>query len=396
MLQLKVALISEEYPPFTFGGVGAVCQDLAQVLSKNGVQTTVLCGRAKHITIEQPNPNLKIIRLPCLDSPPRFLWFQLQNLELFKKLFREFSVLHIMNAEAGGTTAYLGKKLGVPVVTSIHGTYMYPLKKVVSAPFSAWSFHDIGFRTLGFPLHTSMYDICLQASTKIAVCNYATVAELEKSHPNLDLKKVQVIPNAIDFQSLGQVDKSRCVKMHSIISTGRLFWVKGFGLLVEAVNLLKREFPDISLQIFGNGAYRPKLDELIIKFGLQQQVKVTSHIPRQELWDKIAEASIGVQPSLHEAQSVSMLEAMALNKPMIAFNYPFAQEVIREGYNGLLAEPKNVRDLADKIRQLFSDEKKRQQMGQNAYQYVSERHNWRVLIDKYLRMYEQAISTPSA
>ncbi len=273
-------------------------------------------------------------------------------------MLKEFSVLHIMNAEAGGAAAYLGKKLGVPVVTSIHGTYMYPLKKVVSAPFSAWSFRDIGFRTMGFPLHTSMYDICLQASTKIAVCNYATVAELEKAHPNLDLKKVQVIPNAIDFQSLEQVNKSSPVKPHSIISTGRLFWVKGFGLLVEAVNLLKREFPDISLQIFGNGAYRPKLEELIVKFGLQQHVKVTGHIPRQELWGKIAEASIGVQPSLHEAQSVSMLEAMALNKPMVAFKYPFAQEGIAKATTDCLQNPKTSKTSPTKFNNCFLTKKR--------------------------------------
>ncbi len=392
MKPLKVALISEEYPPFIFGGVGAVCQDLAQVLSKNGVQTTVLCGRAPQMTVETPNENLRVIRLPCYDSPPRFLWFQLQNLDFFKKMFKDFSVLHIMNAEAGGTTAYLGKRLGIPVVTSIHGTYMYPLKKVVSAPFSAWSFKDIGFRTLGFPLHMSMYDMCLEASTRIAVCNFATVAELEKSHRNLDLKKVQVIPNAIDFQSLSHINKTAPIKPHSIISTGRLFWVKGFGLLVQAVALLKNEFPDIQLQIFGNGAYRPKLDALIAKLGLQEYVKVTSHIPRAELWQKIAQATIGVQPSLHEAQSVSMLEAMALNKPMIAFDYPFSQEVIREGYNGLLAEPKNVKDLADKIRMLFADELLCRQMGENAYNYVSQRHNWNVLIGKYLAMYQEAIS----
>jgi glycosyltransferase involved in cell wall biosynthesis len=205
-----------------------------------------------------------------------------------------------------------------------------------------------------------------------------------------------VIPNAIDFQSLSQIDRNVPVKPHSIISTGRLYWVKGFGLLVQAVNSLKDEFPDVQLQIFGNGTYRTKLDELVTKLGLQENVKITSHIPRAELWNKIVEASIGVQASLHEAQSVSMLEAMALIKPMIAFNYPFAQEVIHEGYNGLLAQPKNVEDLADKIRVLFADEALRKQMGQNAFNYVSERHNWKVLIDKYLTMYEQAISAHSA
>lgn len=390
MPSFKVALISEEFPPFAFGGVASVCHDLAYALSKRGVSTTVLCGRAKRLEVERVNNYLKVIRLPCFDSPPRFLWFQLQNLKLFQRIFRNFSVLHIVNPEAGASTAYLGKKFGIPVVTSIHGTYLYPLKKIISSPFSAWNFGDIGFKFLGYPLHTSLFNSCLRASSRIAVCNFGTVAELERLFPYLDLAKVTVIPNAIDFEGMDSITPTEPVRRHSIIFYGRLFWIKGVGLLIEAVANLKEDFPDIQLRIFGEGPYRSKIDQLVSNFGLTENVEIRRFAPHKELWKRIKETEVVVAPSMAEAQSVAVLEGMALRKPVVAFDYPFSQEVIRHMHNGLLAEKKNVKDLAEKIRLLFSDEKLSAQIAENGYESVKRKHNWDTLIDQYLKMYEDA------
>jgi glycosyltransferase involved in cell wall biosynthesis len=385
-------LISEEYPPFSFGGVGSVCHDLAYALSKRGISTTVLCGRAQQMQIEQINSHLKVVRLPVFDSPPRFIWFQLQNMKLFQKIFNQFSVLHIVNPEAGATAAYIGKKYRKPVILSIHGTYLYPLRKVISSPFSTWSFTDTGFRFIGYPMHKAIYDECLKRSTKIAVCNYTTVAELERLHRVLDLKKVSVIPNAIDFEDMEAVQAGP-IRPHSIILYGRLFYVKGAGFLVPAVAQLKKEFPDIHVKIFGNGSYRPKLEQLIGELGVAENVEVCKGVPRAELWKEIKQASIVAAPSLHEAQSVAILEGMAMKKPVIAFDYPFSREVIEPGVNGMLAEPKNVEDLTQKLRTLLSDEKLCRQMGENAYEHVKGRHNWDTVIKKYVDIYEDAIAT---
>ena len=53
--KLKVALISEEFPPFDFGGVAAHCYDLAYSLSRKGIDTTVFSGRSSKITRQKIN-----------------------------------------------------------------------------------------------------------------------------------------------------------------------------------------------------------------------------------------------------------------------------------------------------------------------------------------------------
>ena len=139
------------------------------------------------MNVEKINGDLEIVRLPCFDMPPRFLWFQLQNFKTFNNLFKKYTVLHIVNPEAGATTAYLGKKLKISVVTSIHGVYLYPLRKMLNSPFRYWTFNEIGLSLLGFPLHSLLYDVCLKLSDRIAVCSASTVAELKTIHPSLTI-----------------------------------------------------------------------------------------------------------------------------------------------------------------------------------------------------------------
>jgi glycosyltransferase involved in cell wall biosynthesis len=388
----KVALISEEFPPFMFGGIASVCHDLALALSKKGIPTTVFCGRSKEIAVEEVNDNLKIVRLPCLDSPPRFVWFQLQNLRRLSELLRNQTVLHIVNPEAGASIIYLGKKLKKPVVTSIHGTYLYALKKYLNSPFTGWAFKDIGYSLLGYPMHKSFLNICLKNSQRVAVCSTSTFAELRSLYPHLDLKKASVINNGIDFDQITSSSSSE-ERSDSIIFCGRLHWIKGAYYLIEAVASLRKEFRDIHVQIFGDGPLRKNIECMISDRGLERNVDVKGFVPRSELLKEIKESSLVVLPSLHEAQPVAMLEAMACGKPVVAFDFPFSREIIQDMDNGLLAKPEDVKDLASKIRLILADNELRARIGQRAFEYVRERHNWNVLVEKYVDLYTEAINS---
>ena len=95
-----------------------------------------------------------------------------------------------------------------------------------------------------------------------------------------------------------------------------------------------------------------------------------------------------VLPSLYEAQPVILLEAMACKKPTIAFDLPFAAEIIESGFNGFLAKIGDVNDLADKMRLLLDSKELREKMGENGYNYVRKNHNWEKLVEEYLKIYK--------
>lgn len=381
----EVALFSEEYPPFMFGGIASVCHDLAYALSRKGVPTTVFCGRAEKMTIEHVNSHLKIVRLPCFDFPPRFIWFQAQNFTLFSRLLRNYSVIHIVNPEAGASIAYFGKKSHKKVVTSIHGVYLYALKKYLSSPFGCWTIKDTGYPLFTFPMNTLSYGVCLKYSDHVAVCSRSTLAELKSIYPKLEMSKVSVIPNGINMEAFNETSDSQdCL---SVISYSRLMWVKGLNYLITAVAQLTGQFPGLRVKIFGDGPFKDRLKAMISNLRLNENVDLRSFLPRHELFKEIRRSNFVVLPSLQEAQPISFLEAMACKKPVIAFDFPFSRELIRNMFNGLLARPADVEDLADKMRLVLADHELSTRLGQNGYEYVKERHDWNTIVEKYIELY---------
>lgn len=389
----KVALFSEEFPPFTFGGIGSFCYDLSNALSRKGIPTTVFCGRATKMTVKRVNSNLEVIRLPCFDFPPRFLWFQLQNVRLFLRLLREYSVLHIVNPEVGPAISEVARILKIPVVTTIHGTYLLSLRLTLSSPVSHWRLRDIGFKFLGYPLYELSNDLSLRSSSHITVCSFSTLAELKSLHPKLPLDRTSVIYNGINFDEFSENSEELQDENLSIISFGRLFWTKGFTYLIKAIANIHDDFPAVNVQIFGDGPMKRDLREMVSGLGLNATIQIRDFIPHSQLIKEIKKASIAVFPTLAEAQPISFLETMACGKPVIAFDLPFSREVVKDMNNGLLAKPASAEDLSAKMRTLLADEDLRLSLGKNALSYVRREHNWDTLVDKHIGIYRTIAGT---
>jgi glycosyltransferase involved in cell wall biosynthesis len=385
--QLKIALLSEEYPPFTFGGIGSVCHDLANALSRKGISTTVFCGRAEKMTIEKPTDNLKIIRLPCFDLPPRFLWFQLQNIGLLSRLLKDYSVLHIVNPEIGPVVLRTARALNKPTMVSIHGSYVTVLGLQFRAPVAFWQMRDIGASFLGYPIDEYGQSVCLSDADHIAICSHSTLAELKTNYPKLRMDKVSVIHNGINMADFHAGSEESQDEGPLVVSYGRLFYHKGFTYLLEAIARIHQDFPGLRVQIFGKGPMEAELARTISKLGIEDKLQIVGFVPRIELMRRIRKASIIVFPSLHEAQSVAVLEAMASGKTVVAFDIPSMREVIKDETNGLLARPEDVDDLSAKIRTLLSNDGLRLDLGKNAADYVRREHNWDVIVEEYINLY---------
>jgi len=397
MTNLKVVLISEEYPPYTFGGIGSVCYDLARNLSKKEIETTVICGRSitNEVSVENYDKNLKVIRLPFIDVAPRFLWFQLQNLGLFSRLLRDQPIAHFVNPQVGAIAPYL-KKLNKYLVTSIHGVPLVESKVFFNSPMSFWTVGDFAYNLLEYPLNHYFIKVCLASSDHIVVCSFTTLNEVKTVYGVVLRDNVSVIHNAIDFGKIESisVDSSNNAEHRLVlIYYGRLYWRKGIYYLLRSVANLRKNFSDIEVNIFGKGPLEKKIRELIHNLGLEDRVRLRWHVPYGELVKEIKTSDIVVVPSLYEAQSVSMLEAMACKKPVVAFDFPFTREVITNMYNGLLAKPGDVGDLSEKISLLLSDKILRCRLGQNAYDYVKQKHNWDIIVDSYIDEYRTILES---
>jgi glycosyltransferase involved in cell wall biosynthesis len=289
-------------------------------------------------------------------------------------------------------SAYLKTKLGLPLITSYHGVPFYDRRNFVNSPVDSWTIGDFGYNLLEFPLNETLVRFGLNNSHRIIACSKTTLNELCTLYKSIDLEKVQVIPNGINFEKIEEIKnnfkKKQKTDALSIIFAGRLYYLKGITFIIQAFEHLVPDYPNLKLNIFGTGPMRNKIRALISDRGLKGKIFLHGQVDRTKLMQEIFEADIAVFPSLREAQPVSVLEAMAFEKPVVVFDFPFAREIVNDQYTGFLARPEDSKDLAIKIGTLLSDKGLRDHIGQNACKYVKQHHNWNRLVDKYIDLYE--------
>jgi glycosyltransferase involved in cell wall biosynthesis len=382
---MKVALISHEG-----GGISSVCFGLARHLARRGVEVTIFSSKAGFTTqVEQLNGSLKIVRSPMFDFPPNQISYQTFNLLSLSKMFRTYDVVHGVSPDASFIFALLKRKLELPFVGSIHSSPRASQRAFVNQPISTWTLSEIGFHIVEYPLHEFSVDRILRDSNHTTMCSFSLLEEL-KAYKKLNLNKVSVIHNGIDFdeiESTSDLPSGKSTQL-SIIYAGRLFWFKGVMLLLEAFKRLRKNFPNANLRVFGKGPLEEKIKSFIAKSDLTESVDCFGYVSHKRLLVEIKKSDIAVFPSLSEAQPMFVLEAMACKKPVVLFDFPFAKEIVSDMNSGLLAKSGDVYDLCEKIQLLLSDADLRRRLGENAYLQVKKEHDWNVQCEKYLKVYQ--------
>ncbi|MEM3433202.1 MAG: glycosyltransferase [Candidatus Methanomethyliaceae archaeon] len=157
-----------------------------------------------------------------------------------------------------------------------------------------------------------------------------------------------------------------------LMYAGRLAHEKGLEYLLEAVACLVRSGECVKLVICGDGPDRGKLVERTRELGLTGCVIFRGHVEFERLREELLVSDVFVLPSLSEGIPKVLLEAMANGVPVVATAVGGVPDVIRDGFNGLLVQPRDPLGLADSIRALIRDDALRQKIIEGGYQFVSQ------------------------
>lgn len=172
-----------------------------------------------------------------------------------------------------------------------------------------------------------------------------------------------VVPNALSAYP----DVAAALTNKKVLSAGRIATVKGFEKLIDAWALVKVNFPDWILEIYGDGeaAYVAKLQRQIDELGLEKQVYlcgVTSKMERQML-----DASIYAMSSLTECFPMVLLEALSCGLPIVSFDCPNGpRNIVNNEQDGLIVAHNDIEKLSDGLMRLMQNEALRQDMGKKA------------------------------
>lgn len=167
-----------------------------------------------------------------------------------------------------------------------------------------------------------------------------------------------------------------------VLYAGRLNEEKGVQDLIKAVK--KIDNPDIKILIAGEGNYRKKLEAMSKPLG--KRVQYVGGIDYQEMPRYYAASDLFVLPSYWEVQPLTCIEAMACGTPVIATKIGGVPEVVTDGFNGALVQPRNPRVLAEKIVKLKKEDVLRQKFIKNGLKFAKER-SWKKTAEQILKVY---------
>lgn len=173
-----------------------------------------------------------------------------------------------------------------------------------------------------------------------------------------------------------------------LVTAGRLAEQKGHCYLIEAMGTVTRRFPNARLLIFGEGDLKEKLEKQIKDLGLTKSVRLLP--PTRDILKIIAASDIFLLPSLFEGLPIVLLEAMAIGRPIVANDVTGINEAIRNGWDGILAEPESVANLASCITAVASDKELSLSIGGEARASARKRFDIKKNIHFYDRLYSGA------
>jgi len=255
--------------------------------------------------------------------------------KLIKKENLKFDLIHChFTYPASYVGVKLKEKYKKPLVVTAHGYDIY----------------DLPFRN---EFWKNKLSHILNKADKIIAVSERNLNCIEK----LGFKNTAVvIPNGFDKEKFYYKDMLKCRKKLNlpldkkiILTVGNLVEVKGQKYLIEAMKSIVKQRKDVLCYIVGEGKLKSKLTKKIKTLGLQDYIKLMGEESHTKIPLWMNACDLFVLPSLNESFGVVQIEAMACGKPVVATKNGGSEEIITSKDYGLLCEPANPEDLAEKI-----------------------------------------------
>ena len=370
---MKIALISQEYPPETaHGGIASQTYSKAKGLAGLGHKVFVI---SRSITLERSEivqENITVIRIPGMEAhipemTPIVQWIThsvaiAAELESLQQRV-ELDIVDFPEWAAEGYTYLLNRTnwKTIPVVIQLHGPLVM-LAHTIGWPEINTTFYKVGCQ---------MEAACIQLADGVYSSSRCS-ADWVRSHYDQQKEDIRVIHLGIDTkiffpQPVPKYDQP------TILFVGKLVRNKGVEELIEAISHLYKEFPGLHLKLVGkaDNKYEAYLKEKVQKLGIIGQVEFTGFINKEHLPEEFSKAHVFAAPSYYEGgPGFVYLEAMACGLPVIGCNGSGIDEIIQQEVTGVLVPPKDVVALTNALSKMLKDHKFSAQMGINARDYI--------------------------
>jgi glycosyltransferase involved in cell wall biosynthesis len=395
---VKICFISPEYLPLS-GGTGAYVYYLSRELMKLGNSACIVTGygESRDVKINEQHQIffLKSLKAPVVKS---FLFAASASRKLSRlrgSLPVDIAHVNLPLVPSFAVPSGFGKTL----ISTVHSTWKGEAEAIKGEPYSRLNSNEKFMVSFNWFLRI-FEERMLERSNKIIAVSDFTRREL-KQYYKVKQDKIRVIHNGVDtskFQPAGDKRKAKAELGFNpddiaVLSVGRLYARKGLFTLIESMPAVVRRFPRVKFIISGKGQSNEmkKLVSHATRLGVRDHIVFTGYFPDRKLPRLYQAADVFAFSTFYENLPFAVLEALSTGLPVVTTRVGGIPEMIEDGKNGFLVQPFNSRELSDRVLYFLEHPSAASEMAFLARKIIKERFDWRLIVKKVLKVYDEAL-----
>ena len=213
----------------------------------------------------------------------------------------------------------------------------------------------------------------------------------------IDAEKIEVIHNGVDLikfrkskdelalkESIGIPEDARVVGM-----VARLSSEKGYPVFLNTAKIILNKMPDVHFLIVGDGVEKENLKKITGRLQIESNIHFLGTV--ENVPQVVSIFDVAVMSSDFDTFSNSILEYMAMSKPVVATNVGSFFEVVRQDVNGYLLQPGDPEGLAESVLKLLDDKNLAVQLGKAGRKIVEEEFSIQKMVETYEVLFEGVV-----
>lgn len=361
------------------GGAETVVLDITKKLVENGIKTSIILNDEISGYFQNID-GLNIINIgrvykyglrnAYLRNAYLILYFRFNKKKIIKILLKQhIDIIHIHLPMSMALFNEISNTLDVKSVYTIHGVSVIDTKShnifdLIKKYVVVYKLSKNDFYTSACHYFINIFDeLCLIKN------NYT------------------IIPNGVNLCEMNNIDEIELDGSFKLLFSGGTRYAKGGDILVKSLDAVKREIPDFRLYILRDIPQNHFIKKYVKNHGLEHNIIFVGYKRPPEYYQYIKSSDVVILPSRTEGIAASLLEDMALGRPIIATNVGGTPELIKHGINGILTSIDPL-DIANSIIYLYQNPDVRKKMSENNLQDV-KLYDWNNIIGDYIKLYNK-------
>jgi glycosyltransferase involved in cell wall biosynthesis len=366
--ELRVCHFTYSFLP-SIGGMEEVIHKLSLMMLGNNIEAHVFAPyvRGRENALDVPYNVIRYQRPSSRDYGVQQLLIPL----LWHHRKYRFDILHCHSIYPPGYISYLFQKVaGVPFLITSHGGDLKENREghIINAKIT---------RRIRKFLPEAGAVTVVSSEMKTRILRFG-----------IDPARTYVIPNGISVAEFKQSYDASKHEIPYILYLGRLREDKGADIALRAFSLLREQHPDIRLKIAGDGREKDSLQAMSAKLHVNRYVDFLGSVRGSQKTELLRDALFLICPSRREAFGIVNLEAFASGRPVIASRV--IPDIVNDGEDGLLVEPENPAQLAERMKFLIENPALRKRMSGKAIQKAAQ-YDWHYIVQKYIAVYKSIL-----